>query len=354
MRFKLADPSARESPEGYRSGAPNEFEEFVVDNNNQNITKKEQWANCLLTYGASEGQEPEGQQDTHGDRLEPYMDVKMVTAVAILVAEKRDRIPNRMSALWYDTACFEEVYRKKARDCERGADWGYTVFPSWSKWLHIAQDIAVNLERPVYLSDTQLTNYAGELASASLILVRYPDKYPKLVRQIYQDGINARWTFGWSGLLACFTHLWTEERVYIAMLNGLSLLALDSVDKVPMLDANVRSMLYGYAAFEVSDRAVGKTIAEDRSAELLRRYLQNKGKTCRGSGVCATRAACRTLGLPAEASHMDGLPAFSTGWASEYMEHLPGNQVPSHGGTHDEVEAIHGSSNAWRYPYCRA
>ncbi|KAI0561573.1 hypothetical protein FGB62_77g019 [Gracilaria domingensis] len=135
------------------------------------------------------------------------------------------------------------------------------------------------------------------------------------------------------------------------MLNGLSLLALTSTDDLEYLDPNVRSMLYGYAAFEVSDRAVGKRIAEDRKDELLKRYKENKGKTCRGSGVCAIRMACQTLKLPAEASHMDGLPAFSAGWASEFIERKPGNQTPEHGLNHDEVEARFGSSNAWRYPH---
>lgn len=320
------------------------------DNSSGEVIKtKEQWRDCLSTYGSEQGQ-----QDTRGDRLDRLIDPTKETALAILISEKRERIPNRMTALWYDTDSFEEVYRRKARECAEWSECGYTWFPSWARWLHIAQDVAVNQRRPVYLSDTQLTNFAGELASASLILVRYSSKYRQLVRQIFEDGRNARWTFGWSGLLACFSHLWTEERIYMAMLNGLSLLALDSVEKVSALDTNVRSMLYGYAAFEVSDRAVGKRIAEDRKAELLTRYSTNKGKTCRGSGVWATRMACRALGLPAEASHMDGLPAFSTGWACEYMVRQPGNQTPVYGNNHDEVEAMHGSSNAWRYPYSRS
>lgn len=45
-----------------------------------------------------------------------------------------------------------------------------------------------------------------------------------------------------------------------------SFLALDSVEKVTSIDANVRSMLYGYAEFELSDRAVGKKIAAVRKS----------------------------------------------------------------------------------------
>ena len=124
----------------------------------------------------------------------------------------------------------------------------------------------------------------------------------------------------------------------MAMLNGLSLFALHSAERVCDIDTKVRSMCYGYAAYAVSSRALGKRIAKDRKDDLLRRYTEDKGKTCRGSGLWATRHACRILGLPPEASAMDGLPAFSTGWAYEYMERKPGSQEPEHGENHDDVE----------------
>lgn len=323
-----------------------EDRDVVRDDDGQPIRNKRMWAECLLTYGG-----PEGQQDTHGEALAPVADTANASAVAVLVKEKTTRTPNRMSALWYNTARFQELYESKIEELRQNPQFVHVLFPSWSSWLHIAQDIGTHLPRPVYLSDTHLINFAGELASASIILVAYHTKFRQLVDQIYLDGKNARWTFGWSGLLACFSHLWVKERIYIAMLNGLSLLALTTKTEVKDLDENVRSMLYGYAAFEVSDRAVGRRIANDRKAELLRRYGLNKGKTCRGSGLCATRLACKALEIPAEASHMDGLPAFSTGWCSEYMERKPGNQTPEHGRDHDEVEAREGSSNVWRYPH---
>lgn len=310
------------------------------------ITNKREWADALLTYGT-----PEGQQDTHGERLPPIANMTDASGIAVLVHEKTTQVANRMSALWYNTARFEEVYDEKAFDATMRHTFPKIMFPKWPSWLNIAHDIAAHATNPLTVSDRMLVVFAGEMASASLILVRYPEKFRTLVRQVYQDGLNARWTFGWSGLLACFSHLWTEDRIYIALLNGLSLLALASTRKVSDIDANVRAMLYGYAAFAVSDRAVGKRIAQDRKAELLTRYSQNKGKTCRGSGLCATRLACRALQLPAEASHMDGLPAFSTGWASEFLDRKPGNQVPEHGKNHDEVEALQGSSNMWRYPH---
>lgn len=319
----------------------------VVDScspGNPKITSAEQWAQCLTTYHCEQGQ-----QDTRGDSLRRVTNFSNASGIAVVVREKTHYPPNRMSSLWYNTATFEEVYEEKRKEVRQMYEVGQLVMPSWSSWLQIASDIGKH--QPIYACDTKLINFAGELASASLIMARYPDKYRELVELIYEDGLRARWTFGWSGLLACFSHLWTLERIHIAMLNGLSLLALSKTAEVKDIDESVRSMMYGYAAFAVSDRAVGKKIAQDRKKELLRRYKEDRGRTCRGSGVCATRLACIWLGLPAEASHMDGLPAFSTGWCSEYLERNPGNQKPEHGNSHDDVEMRHGSSNVWRYPY---
>lgn len=312
----------------------------------ETITTKTQWARALLTYGG-----PEGQQDTHGESLACIMNVYDASAIAILIQEKTCFVPNRMSSLWYDSARFECIYNEKAFDTLMQRDYPHVMFPSWPGWLKIGHDIAKKATCTLSVTDRSLNLFAGELAATSLLLVRYSTRYSRLVEQIYQDGLNARWTFGWSGLLACFSHLWTRERIYVAMLNGLSLLALASKSNVADIDPNVRSTLYGYAAFAVSDRAVGRRVVEDRNAELLRRYSNNKGKTCRGTGLCAIRLACRELGLPSEASYMDGLPAFSAGWAGEFMERKPGNQAPEHGHDHDEVESIHGSCNVWRFPY---
>lgn len=310
------------------------------------IDTARKWAQCLTTYHC-EG----GQQDTSGDALVRVARFSNASGIALVVREKTHYPPNRMSSLWYNTATFEEVYEQKSREVRNMAGTGPLVMPRWASWLRIAMDIGTHLKRPLFSSDLRLINFAGELASASIIMARYPRKYSELVLLIYDDGLKARWTFGWSGLLACFTHLWTPERIHIAMLNGLSLLALSKTEHVRDINENVRSLLYGYAAFAVSDRAVGKRIEQDRMSELLTRYKADRGRTCRGSGVSATRLACKWLGIPAESSHMDGLPAFSTGWCSEYLERNPGNQSPEHGGSHDEVEMRHGSSNAWRYPY---
>lgn len=319
------------------------------------IENSKEWAEALLTYGgpaenSSMGERPEGQQDTHGEALPSIASPFDASGIALMVKEKTRFLPHRMSALWYNTERFSEVYENRAFDNEIRSRSPQVMFPRWRGWIKIAKDLVEDGMTQISSPDRTIYLLAGELASASLILVRYPKRYKCLVDLIYEDGLNARWTFGWSGLLACFSHLWTKERIYIAMLNGLSLLALTLSSDVYDIDANVRSMLYGYAAFAVSDRAVGMRIAQDRKAELHRRYKQNKGKTCRGTGLHAIRLACQTLGLPAEASHMDGLPSFSTGWAGEYLERKPGNQSPEHGNNHDQVEAKQGSSNVFRYP----
>lgn len=341
--YKVSLEAIHPSVEDLCSTDPPAVSKKVIYNDKE-IGNAKEWAEALIAYGGDEGQ-----QDTHGEPLPTVIRTCNAIGVAVLVHEKTSRMPNPMSALWYATSRFEELYQQTVY--EMSSSDVNALFPTLSGWLNIAQDIGTHLPRPVYLSDTQLINFAGELASASVILVKYHEKYKELVQQIWMDGRHARWTFGWSGLLACFTHLWTFERIYIAMLNGLSLLALSAEGEVKDIDGNVRAMLYGYAAFEVSDRAVGKEIACDRKAELLKRYSLNKGKTCRGSGLCATRLACYALKIPAVGSHMDGLPAFSTGWCSEYMEGLPGNQKPKHGDNHDQVEAREGSSNVWRYPH---
>lgn len=177
------------------------------------------------------------------------------------------------------------------------------------------------------------------------------DRYHRLVDQLHEDGRCARWTFGWSGLLSSYSKLWTWDHVYVAALNGLSLLAINSADSIENIDPCVRAMLVGYTSFAVSDRTVGSRIEEERTQELKMRYTQNKGRTCRGSGVSATRLGCSALGIPAAANHMDGLPSFATGWAMEYMEAKPGCQKPENGATHANIELLLGSSAIWRYPH---
>lgn len=307
------------------------------------------WQNALQDYGGNGGQQdaPLNRNDEH------HMHVITSKTRTTLVREKRAHPPHRMSALWYSTEKYKSVFAVAAADAEKKSGNTQMIPTSMALWEKIAVDRVQHRDEPwpLPLSGDGLTAYIGELASTSLLLAHFPERYCDLVEQIYEDGRNARWTFGWSGLLSCYSKLWTLQRVFIAALNGLSLLALNSADSDGKIDPCVRAMLVGYTSFVVSDRAVGKRIARERTKELELRYRLNKGKTCRGSGVNATRRACKILGIPAEASYMDGLPAFSTGWAMEFMEAKPGCQKPEHGATHEEIEEREGSSAEWRYPY---
>lgn len=307
---------------------------------------RERWMQALVQYG-----DGKGQQDSAGPADNDLFGVKDRSGIATLVYEKTRFQPHRMNALWYCTAKFEDMYAGLAADINQRKGEDALLMPeSLSMWKEIASDIARHLREPMYLNGEGLSAYASELASSSILLTHFPSEFSTLVETVYQDGRSARWTFGWSGLLSCFSNLWTRQRVFVSMLNGLSLLAIKSANSVDLIEPCVRAMLVGYASFAVSNRAIGKHIAQARKAELLARYRDQRGNTCRGSGLCSTRVACRVLGIPAAASHMDGLPAFATGWAMEFMEARPGSQMPEHGGNHNEVEEREGSSSAWRYP----
>lgn len=332
------------TPEGPRW--PNAVEAVVKNPVNGRVIERgdrEAWIDALTQYGS------QGQQDTRSPPMKEMFSCADRSGVATLVHEKTHVPPHRMSSLWYSTARFEGLYAEVASEIHARRPEMH-IPACFSLWKELATDIARYLPKQMYLSGDPLCSYAGELASATLLLTRHAYDYRHLVECIYQDGRGSRWTFGWSGLLSCYSNLWTRQRIFIAMLNGLSLLSIRSAGSVSEIDVHVRCMLVGYASFAVSDRAVGKRIAELRKDELLRRYRGNIGRTCRGVGLCATREACRILGIPAEASHLDGLPAFCTGWAMEYLSAMPGNQSPGHGATHNEIEELEGSSNAWRYP----
>lgn len=339
VRIQKFDALEPRLPPGFGNG---------TDGMGATISPKERWVQQLARYSRKEGYIT-GQQDTHHDSTFPVMVCTHEHIVALLVEEKTLRKPNRISALWHNTARFESVYEYQRLRALEIPGLKQIVFPTWSSWLQIAQDISTNLDRSAYLSDGVLVNYAGELAASTVILIRYPDRYKKLVYQIHRDGLNTRWIYGWSGLLSCFTTLWTVERIFFAMLNGLSLIAMLSAGRVEDIDQNVRAMLYGYAAFAVSDRAVGERIKDDQQRELERRY-ENEGPTDRGFGLDVVRQACKALGIPREVRYMDGPPALSTAWAKTYMEGRSGIEPAATGPTHKELNRWLESSTAWRFP----
>lgn len=288
-------------------------------------------------------------QDTDGavPLSRPLLDTSTLAGVATFVCEITAHVPHRMTWLWYSTSTFAERFSEVA---SRSSTSGLLRVPSLWTWRRMAVGIGERAPVSLHLAGADLDFFSCELAATSLLLTHYPVLYQQLVEQLYQDGRKARWTFGWSGLLSCFSNLWTRERVYVASANGLSFLALLSAPAVSKISDSVRSLLVAYTSYAASTWAVGRRIAPARQAELLRRYRKNRGRTCRGSGVDAIRRGCSVLDLPAAASHMDGLPAFTAGWCLEYMERQPGNQPPAYGADHEEVERRMGSCTAWRYP----
>lgn len=348
LPVELYPEAVRDAVDGGRPGSPL-------------ITTPDEWVRALMVYGdepltdADGALNPRfpgvhaGMQDTAGTVPlgRPLLDTSSLAGIATLVYEKTAHVPHRMTSLWYGTSTFSARYASAAQVSDVG---GHLRVPSLHTWRRMAVGIGERAPVPLYLSGADLENFACELASTSLLLTSHAGPFKALVEQIYQDGRAARWTFGWSGLLSCFSNLWTAEQVHIAASNGLSLLALQCAPTVAAIPDCVRALLVAYVSYAVSSRAVGRRIATARQAELLRRYRANKGRTCRGSGVDAIRRACATLGLPAVASHMDGLPAFTAGWCLEYMVRQPGNQPPAYGADHDEVERRLGSGTAWRYP----
>lgn len=304
------------------------------------------WKSALGAYGS-------GQQDVIGKPHKYLFSYRNRTGIATLIHEVTHILPHRMTSLWYDTERFESAYEEVASEMNtHNVDSIFNFPKSFGWWKELALDIARNLKEPAYLSGDALTNYAGKIASASILITKYSEEYKDLVEIIYRDGRNSRWMFGWSGLLSCYSNLWTRQRIFMAMLNGLSLLAIQSSNSVreEEIDVNVRSLMVGYASFFISNRAIGKRIASIKKEELLKRYSKNLENKCRNVGLKTIRDACEVLKIPAEASHMDGLPSFSIGWTREYIGGKSGTHFPTEGVSHTEIENMLGSSNTWRYP----
>ncbi|OSX72828.1 hypothetical protein BU14_0402s0008 [Porphyra umbilicalis] len=160
----------------------------------------------------------------------PLLDTAGTRGVVTLVYEKTAHVPHRMSSLWYGTTTFTDRFREAPRRADGG---GRSLrIPSLSSGRVMVVGIGECSPVPLYLSRMDLENYACELAATSLLLARYLTACKRLCDQIYEIGRKARWTFGWSGLFACCSNLWTRERVYVAAANGLSLLALGCAPSV--------------------------------------------------------------------------------------------------------------------------
>lgn len=133
----------------------------------------------------------------------------------------------------------------------------------------------------------------------------------------------------------------------VALLGGLPLLAIlgggSDHDRVACL-------LVGLASENIMSTYLSDARRAARTKELARRYYLDKGKTCRGSGVGCIREAMDALGLPRSGSQLDGVCAFSAGWAMEAVHGLPGSQQPRDGQNHCQIEDLYSSSRAYRFP----
>lgn len=220
-------------------------------------------------------------------------------------------------------------------------------FPKVAVWYQIASDTARQRELPLQLSIHESSRYALRIASASALLVYHFDAYKDLCKDVYDVGVAARWTHGWSGRIACYTKYWTVGNVAISLLGGLPLLVITrNVEQ----KNEVKCLLVGLASENIMHTYLSDERRAARTNELVRRYKLNKGKTCRGSGVRCIRDALGALHLPRSASQLDGVVAFSAGWAFEACEGLPGNQGPRDGNDHGQIEDIYGSCHVYRYP----
>ena len=257
-----------------------------------------------------------------------------------------------MENIWYESTALSDYLEHFATDegvgrLGRSTHDTLPAFPRLSAWHRIAGDLARLRDVPLLLSVREGKRYALRLASVSALLAYREAKYKALCVNVHQLGIRARWTHGWSGLVSCYTAWWTVGNVSIALLGGLPLLAIErQVDLVP----SVACLLVGLASENIMSMYLSDERRAARTKELARRYYHEKGKTCRGSGVKCVREALAAVGLPESASQLDGVVAFSVGWAKEAVDGLPGNQKPRDGQNHCQIEDLYSSSRVYRFP----
>ncbi|CAM9963865.1 unnamed protein product [Laminaria digitata] len=260
-----------------------------------------------------------------------------------------------MEKLWYESAaltdCLDHFATAESvgRGCRVGPDSRdkLPAFPCLSEWYRISGDLAGLRDDPLLLSVRERKRYALRLASVSALLAYRDHEYKALCVKVHELGIMARWTHGWSGLVSCYTAWWTVGNVSIALLGGLPLLAIErQADLLP----SVACLLVGLASENIMSTYMSDETRAARTEELARRYYHEKGKTCRGIGVNCIREALAAVGLPGSASQLDGVVAFSVGWAKEAVEGLPGNQKPRDGQNHCQIEDRYSSSRVYRFP----
>lgn len=254
-----------------------------------------------------------------------------------------------MENIWYDSSALVDALLghsiRTLTNLDPAAPW--PRFPLVAEWYRIAGDLASMRRVPLLLSRQEGKRYALRLAAASALLAYHFPAYLDLCREVYQLGIRARWTHGWSGLVSCYSKYWTLGNVAIALIGGLPLLVI-SGDGVG--NPHVRCLLVGLASENIMSTYLSDARRAARTRELERRYLLNKGAACRGSGVRCIRSALEALNLPRLPSQLDGAVAFAVGWAMAVVDGLPGNQAPRDGNDHGQIEDLFCSSRAYRFP----
>lgn len=254
-----------------------------------------------------------------------------------------------MENIWYESSALVDALQRHAipGGREEDAESKWPRFPIVSEWNYIAGDLARLRDVPLLLSVREGKRYALRLAAVSALLAYHFSAYMDLCKEVYELGIRARWTHGWSGLVSCYSKYWSLGNVSVALLGGLPLLVIMGDGGG---NASVKCLLVGLASENIMSTYLSDARRAARTKELGRRYLLNKGKTCRGSGVRCIRDALDALNLPSSASQLDGVVAFSCGWAMEAVHGLPGNQAPRDGNDHGQIEDIFCSSRAYRFP----
>lgn len=257
--------------------------------------------------------------------------------------------PRPMENIWYESKLLTDALLKQSIPSNRHEDSAapWPPFPIVSEWYHIASDMAKMRDVPLLLSVKEAKRYALRLAAVSSLLAYHYDRYLILCKEVHALGVRARWTHGWSGRIACYSKYWTVGNVSVALLGGLPLLIItgDGLGNLSVL-----CLLVGLASENIMSTYLSDARRAARTKELERRYILNKGKTCRGSGVRCIRDALEAMGLPRSASQLDGSVAFASGWALEAVHGLPGNQAPRDGNDHGQIEDLFCSSRAFRFP----
>ena len=215
-------------------------------------------------------------------------------------------VPHRLTNAWYFTDTWDDMANKAPTINGLGDKW-IPLPPEKSGWNEIASYVARENVNATGLSAMESYRYTGRILAASNIIAYYHETYMGIVEKVLHCGKVARWTYGWSGRLSCYSAFFTKEHVYLALLDGITLLA---ILKNKHNHRSVIQLLTAFASFTIMEERCCMDVLKARQDELVYRYTKDKGRTCRGSGLKAIRDTCALLDIPAACSKLDGHPAF--------------------------------------------